>query len=684
MGQLIGYKGQQVQAPQVQGVSTPGTQIAQQQFGSLADRLDGFAKSKFQDFERETVAQAEKDAYNDSINGEEFYSESVTTAYGRAYNNVASATFASNADLMINKRSDELLLEYENDPVSYDNNMKEFVSGLSKEAPTPELQSVISISGTKLKNNTFGKLSILENNRIKAGQVETFNQEWDLNVSQIIELRAIGNTADSDLLIGKNKEHLNAMVESGLIAPADAQKRIKETQFNTTNGVAQRDMESLLAEPTLENAEKYLQAELSQERGDMDVEENAKHQASLTRLYNTEYKSREATNGAMKKEASIAVSDAIKIYKSGKEPENYKEVIDSASLVPPKQQHELVVAESAYKIQQKIDYMTLPEQMAIVNAMEAEPGASRIDVDSLAMAKKNLSEKMTLAEKDPYSLGVQDGLYEQAGVLLPSQGSEALSQFLPIRASQSKIAQSAYGTAPKLFTDAEVQQYSAWLDNPNTSISEKIDFIETIESSVPNESELAYRQLQEKGASVFAFAGSMVKKGDRQKAEMMLKGQIILKEQPGVVPFQDMQWKLNGTIGNALRYQGAGSRQALSEASTAYYAALAEQEGKLSKESAPLALVKQAVQDVTGGVGMKNDQNYFLPPQATEDDVEDWLDELTVKDFEDVSGITPDDALDLMQRGQLISVGEGKYQVIFQGKRLMSTDGIPLIMEYTK
>ncbi len=101
--------------------------------------------------------------------------------------------------------------------------------------------------------------------------------------------------------------------------------------------------------------------------------------------------------------------------------------------------------------------------------------------------------------------------------------------------------------------------------------------------------------------------------------------------------------------------------------------------------SAPLGLVKQAVNDVTGGVGMKNEQNYFLPPGVTDsDDVDDWIENLTSEDFPNVSGVTADEAVDIVNRGQIISVGEGKYQVIYQGRRLTSTDGTALVLEYTK
>jgi len=355
-------------------------------------------------------------------------------------------------------------------------------------------------------------------------------------------------------------------------------------------------------------------------------------------------------------------------------------VTESAGLVSEKLQHELNVHEEAYRVIKKFDYQALPEQQATINALESDPEASRVEIEALAQAKKNLSEKMTMAEKDPYSLGVQDGLYEQTNPLTPAGGLENLQ----MRAAQSKMTFAAYGTTPKLFTDSEAQQFSAWLDNPTTSINQKLDFIEQTELLAPNESSLVYNQLMEKGSSVFAFAGSMVKKGDRQKADKMLRGQMILREQPNVVPMDIMQWKFNGEVGNAMRYQGAGMRKALTDGTTAYSAALAEEQGALSKADAPIRLVKQGVKEVTGGTGIKNDQTYFLPPQATQDNVDDWLDNLSANDFQNVIGITPEDAVDLVSRGQIISVGEGKYQVIFQGKRLMSQSGTPLIMEYTK
>jgi len=681
MPQLPRYAPKRV-APQTGG--TAGIQAQAQMFDTLADRIDSFQGQQIQKYAQETTVEAKQDAESAfAQRGMQAQVNKDMTVYGQTYTNALTNMHKKQLAIDTGVAIENAYNKNKNNPIAFQTEAESIYTKTSELLPD-HLKADYAIDFEANKAHYAGEVY---GNRIrldKERDVALTNELFMQSSQKSTKAARDGNHDLSLYEMEKGIKGLDSALENTTITADQHRKGVANIKFDTSTSTFKGVNDKHLSEDDLQGSQDYIDAFRSSTPEGFDDQQREKLADDMQGDLNKQIRLTKVTDTASKEEAAIAVSDAIKIYKTGKEPLNYKEVKESAVLVSLKQQHELAVAEAAYKINQKVDYLTLPEQAANVNTIEAKPGASRIDIDALALAKKNLSEKIQMAEKDPYSLGVQDGLYEQAGTLLPSQGLGAIAQTLPTRASQSKIAQAAYGTVPKLFSDAEAQRYSTWLENPTTSIKDKLDFIETIEESVPNESSLVYDQLQKKGASVFAFAGSMLKKGDRQKAEMMLRGQIILREQPGVVPFQDMQWKLNGTIGDALRYEEEGPRKALSEASTAYYAALAEQEGKLSKESAPLALVNKAVQDITGGVGEKNDQNYFLPPGATEDDVDDWLDDLTTDDFADVRGITPEDAVDLIQRGQIISVGDGKYQIIFQGKRLMSTDGTPLVMEYTK
>ena len=681
MAELPRYRGGSVK-PQA-----GGTELLKEQsrmFSSLSDRIDSFASQAVKQYAQDTAVQAKKDAEQAfTQKGMKAKINEDMTVYGQTYSNALINMHKKRLAIDTGVSVQKAFQENEDNPLGYEEATKEIYNKTAELLPE-QLRADYAIDFEANKAHYIGQV---HNNRIKLDKEKDIALTNELYIQSTDSATRASRDGNHELALyemNKGILALNSALDNKTITAERHRKGVEDIKFNTSTSMFKGVNDRHIEDNDVQGSQDFIDSFRTSAPEGFNDAQRERLADEMQGDLNQKIKQDNAVAGAAKAEATIAVGDAKKIFDSGKKPDNYDQVKLAAGIVTPKLKHEFEVSEQAYSIVQKVNYLTLPEQMAVVNEAESKPDASRVEIEALAQAKKNLSKKMAMAEKDPYSLGVQDGLYEQSGVLIPSQGLEAIHQILPSRAAQSKIAASAYGTTPKLFTDAEAQRYSAWLDSPDTSISDKLDFIDALEISIPSESGLVYNQLLKKGSSVFAFAGSMVRKGDRQKAEMMLRGQIIQREQPGVVPVKDMQWKLNGVIGNALRYQGGGSRKALSEASTAYYAALAEQEGELSAEEAPLSLVKQAVNDVTGGVGEMNDQNYFLPPQATEDDVEDWVDNLTTKDFEDIGGITPEDAVDLMQRGQLISVGEGKYQVIFQGKRLTSQDGTPFVMEYTK
>lgn len=655
-----------------------------QMFGTLGDRIDQFAGMAIKQYAETTANEAKQDAQKAfSQRGMQAKVNDEMTVYGQTYTNALTNMHKKQLAIDTGVAVQGVYEQHKDNPVAFEAATKE-IYGKTSELLPEHLQADYAIDFEANKAHYSGQVS---SNRIKLDKQKDFaltNELYEQSKDNATRASRDGNHDLSLYEMNKGITALDSALENQTITAEQHRKGVDEMKFDTSTSMFKGINDSHVQSGDLQGSQDFIESFRTSDVQGFNDEQRQRLADEMQGDLNSVIRQQKVVATATKESAGIVVNDAKKIYDSGHKPENEREADEAALLLSETKQHEFNVSKEAYKMQQKAGFLTLPEQMAVANEMVSSLTASRVEVEALKQVKKNLSAKMAMAEKDPYSLAVQDGIFEQAGVLLPSQGNQAIAQILPIRAEQLKLAKAAYGTQSKLFTDAEAQQYTAWLDDPNTSIKDKLDFIETVEASTPNESSLVYNQLMEKGASVFAFAGSMVKKGDRQKAEKMLRGQMILREQPGVVPMDIMQWKFNGEVGNAMRYQGPGMRKALIDGTTSYYAALAEEQGELSKSDAPMSLVQQAVKEVTGGVGMKNDQNYFLPPQATEGDVDDWLDDLTFKDFENVSGIKPEEAVLVTQRGQIVSVGEGKYQVVYQGKRLISTDGTPIILEYSK
>jgi hypothetical protein len=681
MAELPRYRAPRV-TPQTGGGAAQRAQA--QMIGSLADRIGAFKQPVLQRMARTAEVEAKQDAAEAfSQKGMQAEVNDEMTIYGQTYSNALSGMHKKQLAIDTGIAFENVYQKNKDNPLAFEEETKEIYNKTSELLPA-HLKADYAIDFEANKAHFAGQVN---RNRIKLDQEKDLaltNELFSQSSQSASRASREGNHELALYEIGKGISALDSALENGTIKADTHIKKVAKIKYDSSKAMFKGVNDKHIQDGDIEGSQEFIDSFRTSSVEGYSDEQRESLADEMQGELNQTIRQEGVKNKVIKTNAGIVVSDAKKIYNSGKMPTNEDAAMEASFLVTPKQKWELDVAKGAYEVVRKIDMHPLPEQRALVSQMVADPDASRLDIEIISQVKKNISKKMALAEKDPYSLGVEEGLYEQAGVIAPSMGLEALVQNLPTRAAQSKATEAAYGTTRKLFTDAEAQQYSAWLDSPTTSISDKLDFIAAVEASVPNDSNLVYDQLMKKGSSVVAFAGSMVKKGDRQKAEKMLRGQMILREQPNVVPMDIMQWKFNGEVGNAMRYQGAGMRKSLTDATVAYYAAIAEEQGELSKSDAPMGLVKQAVQEVTGGVGIKNDQNYFLPPQATEDDVDDWLDDLTSKDFEDVGGITSENAVELVSRGQLVSVGEGKYQVMFQGNRLMRNDNTPFVLEYSK
>ena len=349
------------QAPQV---TAAAPQMAAQQLASLSDRLTQFSAFMYNKAGDVAAQQAKDDALNDSAKGVDFHRESVYTVYGKAYNDTLSATYASNADIAINKKSNELALEYEHDPVGYSEAISQYVGKMSQKAPTPELNAVIGISGEKVKNATFGKLMTVQKHRIDASKVQSFQESWDLNTGQVINLQAAGKNADADVLIRKSITHLESLVDEGLIEQAAADKLIYDTEFTLIHGVSVEKMTGLLQQEDLTAAKAYLDAQTAENRADMDVPQNDKHQGDLAKLYNAEVRNRKADETSNKERANLVIKKVNEIRALGKEPPidlvNEAEALKSqASLT---NQDAYPVQKSAYDEVKKFDDKSIPDK----------------------------------------------------------------------------------------------------------------------------------------------------------------------------------------------------------------------------------------------------------------------------------------------------------------------------------
>jgi hypothetical protein len=166
-----------------------------------------------------------------------------------------------------------------------------------------------------------------------------------------------------------------------------------------------------------------------------------------------------------------------------------------------------------------------------------------------------------------------------------------------------------------------------------------------------------------------ATAGALV--GDNPAvAEGILRGQMLLKENPNLAPKKTDDNSL--AIDEKLPIQAfaAGqevSRQFLLESATARYADLSNQAGDTTGEFNDTRM-QQAIDEVTGGVVDMNGYSVIAPRYGmTQDDFDKRLSQLTDNDL---SGVIAKNgsavrARDVRDQGRLRAVADGRYLVEF-------------------
>jgi len=688
MAALQGYETQSQQTAQATptepfstAASTATTDVANRSLATVTARLAKFSENATAMQTANAVDKAKQDAAQASINGEPFHKESVYSAYGRAYNSVASATYASQADMDINKKSSELAMEFENEPEMYDNALGEYINTMSTEAPTPALSSVIGISGAKTKNSQYGRLKIAESGRIKQGQVETFAEEWDLNTNQVIELKATG--ADYEVLRQKSLEHLGAMISEGLITGEEAQKLVKDAEYKVTYGVDTREMESLvgdaLSSGDFSKASKFLTDKTEVNRKDMDVVENDKYRNDLNKLYNNGLKALKASQTSNKAQSNLDVKNAADVYANNQQPDDAttEAAIAGFGNSTPANQQKLLYSKKAYETLQSQGTKSLSELETFTREMKANKNASKEDLVVVGLMEKILSKRRSKANSDPQSLSVEEGRTLATNPMDANSGIDSIFIGLDARKNTAVGNIEEYGQGHgQLLTKDEAKSWSDYMNSPDVSTNEKLDFVTQLYALDEKAAETMFKQISKENAPDFAFAATMVTSGNYNAGLLAMRGKnadIVLEE--------GFKKEASISLGNAFSIQGGEARNAYLNGVLNYAKGYQMEQGDITFD--------EAIKKTVGTVKDYNGQDVLIPPSVDTSDFNKWMDNIVIAGHpvtQELVRDMPDTFFD--GTTQLRTVSPGKYNVyIDNGNGVYSaqvdkTTGKPLVIIY--
>ena len=651
---------------------------------SFVQKVDQFKGMAIQQVAKSTAQQAQMDAEKAfTEQGLKAEVDNELTVYGQTYTNALSDLHKKQVAIDTSKAMDNIFTSYKDDPAGFEATSQAYYKKTAEMLPE-HLKADYAIDFESNKAHYSG---VVAKNRIK------LDKERDLAATNELILQA--NNKSSQAARDGNTKLAMYELDKGISALQSALKNgtINETQYNKSVNGLKMDVsksnfkginDSNIESGDLPMAQKFIQDFRNTEVVGMNDDQREALADDMQRDLNVAIKLESAKTELLKKDAQFAVTDGIKILKTGKVPDNIEEIKEALPYATPQQQHDFMIEYKANSKATEIGNLSIPDQLAVISQEEAKPTADLEQTKVLAAMKKNLKEKQALAKKDMITLGANDGLYEPTKPVLPGIDPTTGMAIINERMRQANLSSMNYGVPMQVFTEPEAEQWANWVSSKDTSIADKMELIKSIEVGTNGKGYIAYKQLmKDKRASVFTAAGDFYAEGRPNVSQMLLHGEMVMNSEMGAsIDIEELTRKLNSSLGNTLSRSTKDDRDKVIRSVTAYYASLAEGYGALGDKAYKYS--DQAIEEVLGKQGIRNGQGYFAPIGMDDDDVDDFLDELDVENIDAIAGIPKEATKDVIQNSKLIQVSGNKYRLIFQNHAVTKEDGSPYILEISK
>lgn len=674
----------QQQPVQLKSGVSKAMQASAQAQQSFAQRIDQFKGMAIQEYAESTEQQAQKDAEAAfTEKGLKAEVNNELTVYGKTYTNALQNLHKKQLAIDTSNTMDNIFSENEANPAGFEASSQAYYKKTSDMLPE-HLRAEYAID---FESNKAHYTGVVSKNRMK------LDKERDIAATSELILQANnkssqaardGNQKLALYELDKGIQALDSALENGTINEIEYNKKANDLKFGVSKANFKGINDTNIEIGDLNKAQEFIKDFRGSEVPGMNDDQREALADDMQRDLNTAVRIEKSNTDSLIEDSKFIIDDGIKVLKSGKLPDNIEDIKEAMQYATPKQKHDFNIEYKANSKATAIGDLSLPDQLAVVSQEEASPDASLEDTKVLAAVKKNLQEKQALAKKDMITLGAQDGLYEPTKSVLPGVDPSMGIAILGERMKQAKISKDSYGVPMQIFTGPESEQWVNWLNDRETSISDKMNFIRSIESGTAGKGHIAYKQLmKDKRASVFTAAGDFYAEGRPNVSQMLLHGEMVMSSEMGAsIDREELTRKLNSALGNTFSRSTKDDRNKVISSVTSYYASLAEGYGALGDESYKYS--DQAIEEVLGKQGIRNGQGYFAPIGMDSDDVDDFMDDLDPMVLEKMAGIPEEATKDVINKSKLIQVEGNKYRLIYQEHAVTNEDGTPYILEIAK
>ena len=653
----------------------------------LADRLREFSNRAFDRESKQAAIDGEQvgmTAASGQIGGLDLSDNS--TVRSRAFNQGAQMSHAAQIKIDINENMSRLYQDNQFDLEAFTTKAAGYKKGLLAEVD-PSMYALAEADINSAMSNGTIKIGDGLYKKERSEQVASIKKAVDISEELTLQLSASGDIEGADAQIAQIAAAIQVGIDQNL--PGIDQEYLDSYMAKLTEsadselvlGVFKRELEN----NGIDAAEKALDAfaayddELVDDNGDeVSIKPGTKRSivGSMETLINRakadrrgEESAANALHNAQKKILKDDVTQHIKALDLNQFPETLEDL--KKTLVGfPELQRDLARAESEAAAAAVFMTQNPTIMAAAINDLNGKKNLSPGKAQLLERYKAIHKDTLVRMKTDMLNLAVEQGIIGEMPMINFADPAAIKDRIL-----QYRTAQDHYGTTGgSPLTSQETTMLVDALADTETSASSKMVLLSNLVEGFGDASTDLFEDMFDKSAPQYIVVGELINESRNTNNNSLLRiGENILlgmeAMEKGLVEVDpELKNSITLAFGNAADNNPDYAQMILKSATALY---LHRNKGNTDDVPDMEKEINKVLTDITGGVLEFNGRKFIAPNRNIgQDAFDDYIeDELTRNDLNAMGGVhlnsySAAEALEMVQDGQFVSVGQGKYTII--------------------
>jgi hypothetical protein len=666
--------------------AVPTSKDAANNMFKLADRLRQFSNQQHNREDQQAQIegkQAGLNAASGQVGGVDLSDNS--TIRSRAFNSGAQMAHAAQIKIDISENISRIHMENQYDLQAFQEKANGYKKGLLSEVD-PTMRSLAEADlNTAISTGTINIGEVLYKKE-RSEHVASIKKAITIGEELTLQLSANGDIEGADSQIEQIKAAIQEGIDQNL--PGIDQAYMDDYLFKLSEladkelifGVFKRELEENgvdAAEAAMDAFSKYKDPLIDENGDEVSITPATKRTiiTGMETLINREKADQNAlsaaetaAHNAKKKVLKDEVTQHIKALDLNQFPETLEDL--KKQLVGfPELQRDLARAEWEAANAAVFMKHTPATMQHVINDLNKKKNLSPEKAKLLERMKAIYADTTSRMETDILSLAVEQGIISD----LPTIGF-ADADAIKDRILQYRTAQEHYGTSGgSPLTELESTELVKMLSDSETSAIHKMNLLRAINEGFGDASTDLFEDLFDKAAPEYIMVGELISESTASGNVRLLNiGENILLGMEaidkGIVDVSpDLKGVILNTLGNAAG-ENPDYTQMVIESAMALY--VNEHKGNTENTVDMPKEVEKYITQLTGGVLEINGTKIIAPKRGIDENMfEKRLDELRRNDLNAMGGVDLsrydiDEALEMVQDGRFVSVGQGKYAIV--------------------